>query len=125
MNKFFQIAALACLMSSCASYQYASNVKLIGFDDSPTKGTSVGNIRGEDCTYKILGYQMGGLPTVDKAFINAKNQAGGMEAAGFDDSAKKRGSAIRYVNNVSTANDGFDAVLFAKNCIVVTGVGYK
>jgi len=126
VKKFFLLTALVGLMSGCASYQYASNVKLVGFDDNPQKGTSVGNIRGEDCTYTVLGYQMGGMPTVDRAFINAKNQAGSLESAGLSSSSSKApGSAIRYINSVSTANDGFNAGLFAKNCIVVTGVGYK
>ncbi len=124
MKRFFSLVALAGLLSSCATYQYANNVKLIGFDDNPQKGTSVGNVRGEDCTYTLLGYKLGGDPTIDKAFINAKNQASSMESAGFKTDAT-HANAIRYVNNVSTGNDGFDAGLFAKNCIIVTGVGYK
>lgn len=113
------------IFNGCASYQYAQNMKLVSFDENAKKGQSVGNIRGEDCTWNVLGYQMGGLPTVDRAFINAKNQAGGLEAAGFDSSGKNRGSAVRYVNNVSTENDGFNAVIFGKQCIVVKGVGYR
>jgi len=116
------VAAL--FLTSCASYQYASNVKLVGFQDNVAKGTSVGNIRGEDCTWNVLGYQMGGLPTVDKAFINARNQAGAVESAGFDNSGKGRGQSIRYVNNLTTSNEGFNAGLVAKRCIVVKGVGY-
>jgi hypothetical protein len=73
-----------------------------------------------------MGYKMGGDPTVDRAFSNAKNQAGGMEAAGFDKSGKDRsGPPLRYVNNVHTANDGFNAGVVGKQCIVVTGVGYR
>ena len=124
MKNVFLMLALAGLMSGCATYQYANNVKLIGFDDNPQKGTSVGNIRGEDCTYALLGYKLGGDPTIDKAFINAKNQASSMESAGFKKDAS-HANAIRYVNNVSTGHEGFDAGLFAKNCITVTGVGYK
>jgi hypothetical protein len=124
VKKLFLVALFAGLMSSCATYQYANNVKLIGFDDNPQKGISVGNVRGEDCTYMLLGYKLGGDPTVDKAFINAKNQASSLESAGFKNDAS-HANAIRYVNNVSTGHDGFDAGLFAKNCIVVTGVGYK
>jgi hypothetical protein len=117
------IAALA--LSGCATYNYANNVKLVSFDDNIQKGTSVGPIRGEDCTWRILGYQLGGLPTVDRAFINARNQAGSLESAGFKSSTDKHENAIRYVNNVSTENDGFDAVVVGKTCIVVKGVGYR
>jgi hypothetical protein len=119
-----QLAAVLWL-GGCASYQYAQNVKLISFDEGAKKGQAVGNIRGEDCTWNVFGYQMGGLPTVDRAFINAKNQARGVEAAGLDSSGKSRGLGIRYVNNVTTENDGFNAFIVGKQCIVVKGSGYR
>jgi hypothetical protein len=126
MKKTFILIAAMAGLSGCATYNYAQNMKMVGFDDNAQKGTAVGNIRGEDCTWNVLGQQLGGFPTVDRAFMNAKNQAGAMESAGFDKSGKDRaGAPIRYVNNVSTANDGFNAVLFGKQCIVVTGVGYR
>ncbi|MCB0349145.1 MAG: hypothetical protein KDD37_09925 [Bdellovibrionales bacterium] len=113
------------LMCACATYNTADKVSLVSFDDNPTKGKSVGNIRGEDCTWTILGYQLGGLPTVDRAFANARmGVSGGLEAAGFRKA--KGNAAIRYVNNVSTKNEGFNAAgLVAKNCIVVSGLGFK
>jgi hypothetical protein len=123
--KRLYLAALSCLfLGGCASYQYAQQVKLVSFDDNIEKGQSVGPIRGEDCTWTILGMQMGGLPTLDKAFINARNQAGSMESAGFK-SNEKHENTLRYVNNVSTENDGFNALLFGKQCLVVKGGGYR
>jgi hypothetical protein len=108
---YIGLMVLSGLLAGCASYDYAQNLKLVGFDENVQKGQSVGNIRGEDCTWSVLGYQLGGLPTVDRAFMSAKNQSGG--------------SNLRYVNNVSTKNDGFDAGIVGKKCIVVTGVGYR
>ncbi len=128
MKKIFILLAVVGMagLSGCATYNYASNMKMVGFDDNGQKGQSVGNIRGEDCTWRVLGYQLGGLPTVDRAFTNARNQAGAMEAAGLSKNVNDRsGPPLRYVNNVSTANDGFDAVVVGKQCIVVTGVGYR
>jgi hypothetical protein len=120
----FIIAAFA--LGGCATYQHAQNIKLVSFDENVKKGTSVGNIRGEDCTWSVLGYKLGGEPTVDKAFINAKNQAGGLESAGFGDLSKKdRSQAIRYANNVSTEYEGFNAVVVGKQCLVVKGVGFR
>lgn len=112
------------LLSSCATYNYAQKVKTIAFDDNITKGQAVGPIRGEDCTWTVLGQQFGGLPTIDKAFINAKNQAGALASAGMSsevDATKQ----IRYINNATTSNEGFNAYLFGKQCLVVTGVGYR
>ena len=103
---------------------------MVSFSDDVKKGTSVGNIRGEDCTWSVLNYALGGPPTVDRAFINAKNQVSGLEAAGMigdvlGDKKKNRGDALRYVNNVHTQTEGFNALVVAKHCIVLTGLGHK
>lgn len=114
------------LLTSCASYNYAQRVKTIAFDDNITKGQAVGPIRGEDCTWTVLGNQLGGAPTIDKAFINAKSQAGSLASAGFGALEKTDATKqIRYMNNATTANEGFNAYLFGKQCLVVTGVGYR
>jgi hypothetical protein len=112
------------LLSSCATYNYAQKVKTISFDDNITKGKAVGPIRGEDCTWNVLGYQLGSLPSIDRAFINAKKQAGAMASAGFSSETDKS-NEIRYINNATTSNDGFNAYVVAKQCLVVTGVGYR
>jgi hypothetical protein len=122
------LAAVVCLaLTGCATYNYAEKIQTVSFTDNLTKGEAVGNIRGEDCTWTVLGNQLGGAPTLDRAFINAKNQAGGLESAGFGavNSNGGRGQSIRYVNNVHTSQEGFNAYLVGKNCIVVSGVGYK
>ena len=118
------VALMAISSVGCATYNYAQNVKTIAFSDDLHKGSSVGNIHGEDCTWQILGYQLGGLPTVDKAFQHARNGTDGASLSGSLTSNQK-GDSLRYSNSVSTKNDGFNAVLFGKTCIVVTGVGYK
>lgn len=114
-------------VTSCANYKYAHKVKTISFDDNIAKGKAVGPIRGEDCTWTVLGQQLGGAPTIDKAFINAKTQAGSLHAAGFGalDSNKTANNEIRYINNATTSNEGFNAYLLGKQCLVVTGVGYR
>ncbi len=114
------------LASGCASYPYSKNVKMVSFEEEVEKGKSVGPIRGQDCTWSILGYQMGGDPTLDKAFANARSQAdsGILSTIKADSSALRNGSAVRYINNVSTENDGFNAYVVGKKCLVVKGTGY-
>lgn len=124
MRKGFLFLALFVIAQGCATYKYASNVKMVSFSDDVTKGKSVGNVRGEDCTWTVLGYQLGGLPTIDRAFINTKKQASTTQSAGFSSSADQA-DALRYVNNVTTENEGFNAGIVAKQCLVVTGVGYR
>jgi hypothetical protein len=93
----------------CASYQVAKNVKMISFDDNVTQGHSSGPVRGEDCQSFVLGYPLGEKPTLDRAFADARKSNGD----------------LRYLNNVSTENTGFDAVVYAKHCIAIAGTGYK
>lgn len=127
MKKLFILIALATTagLTGCVTYNHAENLKMVGFDDKGQKGQSVGNIRGEDCTWTILGAKLGGDPTVDRAFINARNQAGLLESGGMKVDSRSNAPTLRYVNNVHTANDGFNAGVVAKQCIVVTGVGYR
>lgn len=123
MKKMFLLGALVCC--GCATYNYADNVKMISFDENLEKGKSVGQVRGEDCTWNVLGYQLGGLPTIDRAFNNARFGADSLESAGFSSSKGQKTDGLRYVNNVTTKRDGFNAGIVGKNCIVVTGMGYK
>lgn len=114
------------IFGACANYKYAHQIKNVSFDDDVTKGKAIGPIRGEDCTWTVLTIKMGGDPTIEKAFINARTQASGYVAAGLSSNDKNDNlNNIRYINNVSTMNEGFDAVLFRKTCLVVKGIGYK
>jgi hypothetical protein len=104
------LGIVVCLAADgCASYQVAKNVKMISFDDNVTQGQSFGPVRGEDCQAFVLGYPIGERPTLDKAFADARKSNGD----------------LRYMNNVSTENTGFNAVVYAKRCIAVAGTGYK
>ncbi len=126
MNTSILLTLGLVFVSSCATYNYAQKVKTIAFDDNITKGLSIGPIRGEDCTWTVLGRQLGGQPTIDRAFINARTGGGSLASAGLSALEKNDGSkAIRYINNATTANEGFNAYVVGKQCLVVTGVGYR
>jgi hypothetical protein len=126
MKKSILLTLVLTVLSSCATYHYAQKVKTISFSENMTKGTSVGPIRGEDCTWTVFNQQLGGAPTIDKAFMNAKEQSGAVSAAGFGAlTTKDTSKEIRYINNANTSNEGFQAYLFGKSCLVVTGIGYK
>lgn len=98
---------------------------MVSFSDDVKKGKSVGAIQGKDCTVRILQYWLGGAPTLDKAFKNAQGQDGSfLTQSGFS-SDSDRSNDLRYINNVSTENTGFDIGIVARKCLVVNGVGYK
>ncbi|MSP23711.1 MAG: hypothetical protein EXR75_00815 [Myxococcales bacterium] len=100
-------------------------MKTIAFDANVTKGTPLGPIRGEDCTWTVLGVTLGARPTIMQAFVNAKEQSGAVASAGFGFISKQTGNEVRYINNATTGSDGFNAYLLAKECFVVTGLGYR
>jgi hypothetical protein len=123
MKKSILLILVLALAQGCASYKYAQKVKTVSFSSDLSKGQSVGNIRGEDCTWSVLGNKLGEDPTVDKAFINTRNQSTELEAMGLKKGQSEK--SLRYVNNVSTESSGFNAGIIAKNCLVVKGIGYK
>jgi hypothetical protein len=125
MLRAIGVALIAISSAGCATYNYAQNVKMISFSDDLHHGHGVGPVHGEDCTWQILGYPLGGMPTVDRAFQHAQFGTDGSSLSGSLDSHQKHDGALRYINNVSTKPAGFNVGLFGKYCIAVTGVGYK
>jgi hypothetical protein len=124
MKQVCTLALFVLGLSGCSTYQYSKNVKMVSFDDEVTRGKSVGPIRGEDCIWSVLGYKLGGVPTLDKAFANARNQTDS-SIIGSSTQSVSSDKAIRYINNVSTDHDGWNAVLVGKECLVVKGTGYR
>src|ERR1700728_2443927 len=103
-------AAIVCLATGgCTTYPYAKDVKMVSFDNDVTEGHGVGPIRGESCQELILGIPINEAPSLDAAFADTRQDAG----------------RLRYLNNVSTDATGFDAVVYAKRCLVVKATGYK
>ena len=108
-RKVLQVFTCMFALTGCTSYQYAKNVKMVALDSDVTEGHAVGPIRGEDCQSFILGYPIGEPPTLDKAVVDTR----------------KANTSMRYMNNVSTDTTGFNAVVYAKQCVVVKGTGYR
>ncbi|HKY34620.1 MAG TPA: hypothetical protein VJN18_01665 [Polyangiaceae bacterium] len=96
------------LATGCTSYQYAKNVKMVSLDGNVTEGRSVGPVRGESCQAMVMGYPISEQASLDKAVANAREK-----------------SQLRYINNVSTEDGGFDAYFYARRCLIVKGTGYQ
>ena len=119
-----RILAILLFLTGCA-HPYAERVKFVGLDGSLKTGTSIGPIKGEDCTVYILGYPMGRNPTLDKAVINARMNVNDNMASSGLKATQSGKDTLRYITNMSAKNTGFDIGLFGNRCITVTGVGYK
>ena len=85
------------------------NVKMVSYDEDATKGKSLGPVTGESCQWRVLGYSVTTSASLDGALTDARTKANG----------------VRYLNNVSTDRDGFDAKVVAKDCMIVKGVAYR
>jgi hypothetical protein len=103
------VTIAAAAMSGCASYTMAKNVKLIGYDEDSSKGKSMGEVRGESCAWQLFGRPVTSPVSLDVAMSDVRARQG----------------MVRYIRNVSTINDGFDAVFVKKHCLVVKAVAYR
>lgn len=100
-------------------------IKQIGYQEDTKKGKSVGRIEGDDCAFRILGYWIGGNPSIGKAMANART---GKKTTISDVAVGDGGIAeggVRYINNVRYEHTGWDAYIVAKSCIQVVAKGYK
>jgi hypothetical protein len=110
-------------VGGCTRHLVANEIKLVGFEENVKKGKSVGEIDGDDCVFTILGVRLGGSPTVGAAIQNARLQR--KSEIGDVAGGAKTGDALRYINNLHIEPGGFDAFVFAKDCLEVKGMGYK
>jgi hypothetical protein len=110
-------------VAGCATYRDVKELKMVAFDENLAKGKSQGEFESDDCVFHILGYRLGGNPEISKAIANARS---GKKSKVTDVIEEEKGTEeIRYANNVTVGTDGFDAVVFGKNCIVVKGMAFR
>jgi hypothetical protein len=102
------VAVVGVLSTGCSTYPYAKNVKMVSFDGNVAEGKAVGPVRGQVCQASVMGYPIGEPPTLDKAMAAAREK-----------------NEVRYINNVSTEEEGFSAFAYAKRCLIVKGTGYQ
>jgi len=94
--------------TGCTHYQYAKNVKMVSLDGNVAEGRGIGPVRGESCQASVMGYPISEQASLDKAIANTREK-----------------NQIRYLNNVSTEDGGFDAYFYARHCLIVKGTGYQ
>ena len=76
-----------------------------------------------------MGRPFGSYPTLDKAMANARQGRGESVAdsvnSGLGTPPVTAGANLRYLTDVSTEHEGFNAGVVAKTCLIVKGMGYK
>lgn len=112
------------LLMGCTTVQEVREIKLVSFDDDIKKGKSIGEVESNDCVYHIMGYWLGGAPTVRKSLANSRKQRKSsltdVVAANYDSDAE----TVRYIKNVQFEHTGFNYYFFGKRCITTKGLGY-
>ncbi len=111
----------ALTMIGCASVQTAKQFSYISYEEKPTPSKSIGTIEGRDCSWSIAGYSLG-QPTLRSAFSNAASQS--KEGYIPGQTGDKKGPSLKSVRQVTVENDGFNAWIVGRTCIIVTGEGY-
>jgi hypothetical protein len=108
-------------------YKVAKDISFVSYDENVAKGATVGPIRGADCTWFVLGHVLGSQPTLDRALANARQGRGESvnDAVNGGMGTAATGPNLRYLTDVSTDHDGFNAGFFGKRCLIVKGMGYK
>jgi hypothetical protein len=124
------VAGLLLAGAGCAPemhYKVAKDIAFVSFDENVAKGATVGPMRGGDCTWFVLGHTMGSEPTLDRALLNARQGRGESvnDAVNGGMGTATAGANLRYMTDVSTDHDGFNAGFFGKRCLIVKATGYK
>lgn len=126
------ISALVLIVGGCSTFDYSKQLKQVAFTDNIKKGKSIGPIEGRDCVWQFFGLPIGSRPSMDRALKAAiKNyQLTGTEISGRNEQEVEKNlkpentNDIRYINNIITANEGFNFGVFRKQCLIVSGIGY-
>lgn len=109
-------------------YVTAKDIALISFDENVGQGSSIGSVRGGDCTWSFMGRSFGGAPTLDKALQNARQGRGESVSDALNGglgTAQPSAVNVRYFTDVMTDRDGFNAGIVAKRCLIVKGMGHQ
>lgn len=126
MRSFGIALVLSLQLTGCTTFKAFNELKHVGFDATNVKkGKSVGTVTGEHCVFSVLGYRLGGNPSLTKAMAYARTGKKSSLRDTFSEETEVNNDGVRYLNNLSYRFDGFNAVVFGKDCLVVEGRGYK
>jgi uncharacterized lipoprotein YmbA len=123
--KYLMLLFLAAELTACASASVAQKLNFVAFEDQVKVDqlTSAGNIDGKDCTWYVGGYALGMDPSVRNAFTNAASQHEGSLIPG--QKMESKGAPLKVVRNISVEENGFNAYIASRRCVIVTGAGFR
>jgi hypothetical protein len=113
------------LLSACSSYQYARNVRFMALTNKANEGSSVGLVKGSDCTWWFFDNPLGDPPSLERAVISAQTQKGYHSFNRGSASDSHKSNTIRYLNNVRSENSDSNYWIVKKQCLIVKGQGFK
>ena len=101
------ISLSAALLAGCVSM--AKDVRLVAISEDAHGGQSIGQVTGEDCAIQVFGFGKSSMSlTANAAMANIQTEKG-----------------IRYMNGFSIGESHMNIVMWNKDCIVVSGEGFK
>ena len=122
----FMMLFLLMGMTSCATYKYSKQTKLVALSNDIVRGPSIGPIEGRDCRWLFFGIKLSAGPTLDRAIQDALSRTHLESFVENTDltTTPKPPIKIRYINNVSTTHEGYNLGIVEKKCLVLSGVGH-
>jgi|GEM_PF-1052154 len=130
----YMVLILILILGGCSTFDYSKQLKQVAFTDNIKKGKSIGPIEGRDCVWQFFGLPIGTRPSMDRALKAAMknyhltgaeiNSSSRDEQNSAKNQKAEDTNAIRYINNIITANEGFNFGVFRKQCLIVSGIGY-
>ena len=113
--------------TACTSYTPLKKLKHLGFDrDNVKKGKYINKVSGKDCSYTVLGYNIGQM-RIDEALANARAGIKGGVLSDLNVNKNNSASAadFRYITDLSMNYEFDNYVLFSQSCVKVAGRAYK
>lgn len=112
-------------LSACSSYQIAQSVKLVSFVKEPARAPAAILLHGQDCRHSLFGIDFGPLPSADLSVRDAQMNYNSVSSLRLPATPAESALAprIRYINNFSLQESGFDTWVYARTCLIARGGG--
>ena len=125
-SKIMLLGSITLGCFGCATvYPTMEEVHHLSFNKEVENPKPIGPIEGSDCSWSIVGYQIGTPPTLSRAATNAmRGKSASLTDMVTGDQISKQDMRLAYMTDVRMENSGFSALGTGKRCIVVKGRGY-
>lgn len=133
MRTLLKIASLLFVLMTmgCATHKYHDYryFKSVGLTHDISNLENAGMVSAEDCSWKLLGYNIQADPSFEDAYQNAVGltEQGFTEsmAEGFSSKSRLTQTKVRMLTNIRLRNEGWNALIIGKQCLKLNAIAYR